>query len=83
MALTESEARSDPPSSSSNAFTRPTLGFGAGLRVAHNEAILAGRPAINWFEVHTENLLVAGSTALHHLTRIRERYPIVMRGLPG
>src|SRR3974377_723004 len=59
----------------------PALGFGLGLRVDHYEAILADRPAVDWFEGLTENYLVAGGKPLHYLMRIRERYPLVMHGV--
>jgi hypothetical protein len=59
----------------------PALGFGLGLRVDHYEAILADRPAIDWFEVLSENYLVGGGKPLHYLMRMRERYPLVMHGV--
>jgi uncharacterized protein len=59
----------------------PPLGFGLGLRVDHYEAILADRPAVDWFEVLTENYLVGGGKPLHYLMRMRERYPLVMHGV--
>src|SRR6202047_4719465 len=59
----------------------PALGFGLGLRVDHYEAILADRPAVDWFEVLTENYLVPGGKPLHYLTRTRERYPLAMHGV--
>ena len=62
-------------------LTYPSLGFGLGLRVDHYEAILAERPAVDWFEVLTENYLVAGGKPLHYLMRMRERYPLAMHGV--
>ena len=62
-------------------LTYPALGFGLGLRVDHYEAILAGHPAVDWFEVLTENYLVPGGKPLHYLMRIRERYPLAMHGV--
>jgi uncharacterized protein len=62
-------------------LTRPSLGFGLGLRVDHYESILADRPAVDWFEVLTENYLVPGGKPLHYLTRFRERYPLAMHGV--
>ena len=62
-------------------LTRPSLGFGLGLRVDHYEDILAGQPAIDWFEVLTENYLVPGGKPLDYLMRIRERYPLAMHGV--
>jgi uncharacterized protein (UPF0276 family) len=58
-----------------------SLGFGLGLRVDHYEAILAGRPRIDWLEALTENYLVPGGKPLDYLTRIRERYPVVLHGV--
>jgi len=58
-----------------------SLGFGLGLRVDHYETILSERPNIDWFEVLTENYLVPGGKPLDYLSRIRERYPIVMHGV--
>jgi uncharacterized protein len=62
-------------------LTFPSLGFGLGLRVEHYEAILAGDPAVDWFEALTENYLVPGGKPLNYLTRIRERYPLAMHGV--
>jgi uncharacterized protein (UPF0276 family) len=57
------------------------LGFGLGLRPPHYAAILDGHPAVDWFEVITENYLVGGGRPLHYLDRIRDRYPVVMHGV--
>jgi uncharacterized protein len=62
-------------------LTRPTLGFGLGLRVDHYEAILSDRPRIDWLEVLTENYLVPGGKPLDYLERIRQRFPLVMHGV--
>jgi uncharacterized protein (UPF0276 family) len=63
------------------ASLRPSLGFGLGLRVDHYEAILADHPEVDWFEALTENYLVPGGKPLDYLTRIRERYPLVLHGV--
>jgi uncharacterized protein len=62
-------------------LTYPALGFGLGLRVDHYDAILAGHPPVDWFEVLTENYLVPGGKPLSYLMRIRERYPLAMHGV--
>jgi uncharacterized protein (UPF0276 family) len=62
-------------------LTRPTLGFGLGLRVDHYEAILSDRPRVDWLEVLTENYLVPGGQPLNYLMRFRERFPVVMHGV--
>ena len=56
-------------------------GFGIGLRPAHYAAILEERPAIDWFEVLTENYLVPGGRAIANLLRIRRDYPMAMHGV--
>jgi uncharacterized protein (UPF0276 family) len=61
--------------------SRKNLGFGLGLRVDHYETILNSEPAIDWFEIISENYLVPGGKPLHYLDRIRERYPLVMHGV--
>lgn len=60
---------------------RPYLGYGLGLRKDHYETILSERPAIDWFEILSENYMVEGGKPLHYLTRIREHYPMVMHGV--
>jgi uncharacterized protein (UPF0276 family) len=60
---------------------RPDLGFGLGLRKQHYEQVVAERPAVDWFEVITENYLVPGGKPLHYLDRIRSDYPMVMHGV--
>src|SRR5215475_11273900 len=63
------------------ALTAPPLGFGLGLRTQHYEAILAERPAIDWFEIISENYLVPGGRPLDYLDRIRALYPMAMHGV--
>jgi len=57
------------------------LGFGLGLRIDHFEDVLQTRPAVDWFEVISENFLVAGGKPRHYLHAIREHYPMVMHGV--
>lgn len=57
------------------------LGFGLGLRVDHFDAVLQQRPAVDWFEVISENFLVAGGKPRHYLHAIREHYPMAMHGV--
>ena len=59
----------------------PYLGFGLGLRPQHYQEILGGNPAIDWFEIISENYMVEGGQPLHMLDQVRERYPIVMHGV--
>jgi len=57
------------------------LGFGLGLRTEHYETILKTKPAIDWFEIITENYLVPGGKPLFYLDQIRQDYPMVMHGV--
>jgi len=57
------------------------LGFGLGLRAQHYDEILNGSPAIDWFEVISENYMIPGGQPLRMLDRIRARYPVVMHGV--
>ena len=61
---------------------KPTnLGFGLGLRPQHYKEILDGNPAVDWFEVISENYMVPGGQPLRMLDAVRERYPVVMHGV--
>ncbi len=57
------------------------LGFGLGLRKEHYQDVLDSQPAVDWFEVLTENYLIDGGKPLYFLNRIAERYPVVMHGV--
>jgi uncharacterized protein (UPF0276 family) len=59
----------------------PFLGFGVGLRPVHYDEILSRHPAVDWFEVISENFMVAGGRPLHVLEQVRARYPVVMHGV--
>ena len=58
-----------------------SLGFGLGLRTTHYEAILNTKPALDWFEIISENYMVPGGRPLANLTRIRNDYPMAMHGV--
>lgn len=60
---------------------RGNLGFGLGLRSTYYQAILEQQPAIDWFEIVSENYLVAGGKALYFLDAIGEQYPLAMHGV--
>jgi len=60
---------------------RPYLGYGLGLRTEHYDDVLSQRPAVDWFEILSENYMVAGGKPLHYLDKIREDYPLVMHGV--
>jgi uncharacterized protein (UPF0276 family) len=57
------------------------LGFGLGLRTKHFSTIISEKPAVDWFEIISENYMVAGGKPRYYLDRIRQDYPIVMHGV--
>jgi uncharacterized protein (UPF0276 family) len=57
------------------------LGFGVGLRSVHFSHILQHWPAVDWFEIISENFLDSAGRPRYVLERIAERYPIVMHGV--
>lgn len=59
----------------------PNLGIGIGLRPVHYEEIFAQQPAIDWFEIISENYMVEGGKPLENLDRILEKYPVVQHGV--
>lgn len=59
----------------------PDLGVGLGLRVPHYAHILEAHPAVDFFEVISDNYMVAGGKPRYHLARIIERYAVVQHGV--
>ncbi len=57
------------------------IGAGVGLRQPHVEHALAHSEPRLWFEVHTENYMVAGGPRLAQLRRIREAFPVSFHGV--
>ena len=65
----------------SNSSQPEYLGFGLGLRIPHYEEIVSTHPAVDWFEVLSENYLVPGGKPLYYLDRVRADYPVAMHGV--
>lgn len=59
----------------------PDLGVGVGLRVPHYAHVLGTRPALDFFEVISENFMVAGGKPRYHLSRVLESYRVVQHGV--
>lgn len=57
------------------------LGYGLGLRTDYYDIIVQDHPPVDWFEILTENYMVAGGKPLYYLDQVRERYPVVMHGV--
>jgi len=59
----------------------PNIGLGLGLRFCHFSHILEKQPAVDWFEVISENFMDSGGRPRYVLHQIAERYPVVMHGV--
>ncbi len=75
-----------PPSQTPHRAARlgvPDLGVGVGLRTQHYPEIFdeGQGEGIDWFEIISENFMVAGGLPLYHLGRALERFPIVQHGV--
>jgi uncharacterized protein len=53
---------------------------GIGLRFRHHRVVIDSKPAVAWFEVHTENYM-GGGAPLRDLDAIRRDYPISLHGV--
>jgi hypothetical protein len=64
-----------------NRWGFPDLGLGVGLRTVHFDHVLTEEPAVDWFEIVSENFMNTGGRPMRVLDRIAARYPIVMHGV--
>jgi uncharacterized protein (UPF0276 family) len=64
-----------------NRFGIPDLGIGVGLRASHFGEILSRWPAVDWFEVLSENYMDTGGRPLWVLDQVAERYPVALHGV--
>lgn len=69
------------PGTSRNRFALPDLGIGVGLRTVHYQHILDEQPAVDWFEIISENFMSTRGRPLYILDQVAERYPIAMHGV--
>jgi uncharacterized protein (UPF0276 family) len=69
------------PDTLPNRWQLPDLGLGVGLRTQHFRHITDRWPAMDWFEILSENFIDTEGRPLWYLDRIAERYPIVMHGV--
>jgi uncharacterized protein (UPF0276 family) len=56
-------------------------GCGIGLRREHYEDVLSGHPPVPWFEVISENFMVAGGRPRRILAQVRRDYPLALHGV--
>ncbi len=54
---------------------------GLGLKTSHVAQALAEGAAVDFFEVHAENYMVAGGPFLQHLAAVRARWPLSLHGV--
>ena len=59
----------------------PHLGLGVGLRTVHFQHILEHRPAVDWFEIISENFMDSQGRPRYVLEQIAECYRVVMHGV--
>jgi uncharacterized protein (UPF0276 family) len=59
----------------------PYLGFGLGLRTDHFQQVVDEHPPVDWFEITSENFMVAGGKPRYYLRTIGDRYPLAMHGV--
>ena len=67
------------PANPFNNFT--DYGIGIGLRVPHYDHILSRKPAVDWFEIISENFMGDGGRPLKVLDQILEQYRVVQHGV--
>ena len=59
----------------------PLLGSGLGLRREHYREVIETRPAVDWFEVISENFMGTGGNPRRVLESVRRDYPLVLHGV--
>jgi uncharacterized protein (UPF0276 family) len=59
----------------------PYLGRGLGLRREHYRHVIEEQPNVGWFEVISENFMVAGGNPRRVLEAVRRDYPVVLHGV--
>jgi uncharacterized protein (UPF0276 family) len=59
----------------------PDLGVGVGFRLPHYAHVLTAQPAMDWFEVISENFMVRGGMALANLARLLSHYKVIPHGV--
>jgi uncharacterized protein (UPF0276 family) len=64
-----------------NRWNFADLGIGVGLRTVHFPHILSQKPAVDWFEVLSENFMATGGRPMYVLDQVAERYPVALHGV--
>lgn len=67
------------PANRFNGYT--DWGVGIGLRIPHYNHIFAEKPAVDWFEIISENYMVDGGRPREVLDQILEQYKVIQHGV--
>ena len=59
----------------------PHLGYGVGLRTVYHPHVVDRTAHADWFEVISENFMIAGGRPLQILEKAREFAPVVLHGV--
>jgi uncharacterized protein (UPF0276 family) len=61
----------------------PDLGFGVGFRPKHARDVIdrGGSKQVDWYEIVSENYMVAGGRPMDDLAKLRERYTVIPHGV--
>lgn len=62
-------------------FRVPDLGIGVGYRVPHYRRVIEDRPAVDWFELLSENFMTDGGSPRHWLDQVSAMYRTVPHGV--
>ena len=62
-------------------FGLPLLGIGIGLRTVHYSHILDQAPAVDWFEVLSDNYMNTQGRPLSYIDQVASRYPVALHGV--
>jgi uncharacterized protein (UPF0276 family) len=61
--------------------TAEALSAGIGLRAIHHREVIARRPAVGWFEAHSENYFARGGAPREVIEAVRRNYPLSLHGV--
>src|SRR5260370_39558159 len=70
-----------PSSAGIDRSTTGCAGCGIGLHREHYEDVLRDRPPVRWFELISENFMVAGGRPRFVLDQVRSHYPVALHGV--
>ncbi len=63
------------------ALSIDSLAVGIGLRSPHYQRVMDEKPAVGWFEIHSENFFTPDSLQRRYLDDIAQHYPLSFHGI--